>query len=57
MTYFEKIRETIMQNPQINAGVVLDVISRCRDWLENYETTEDDSYIQKQYEYLLKWVK
>lgn len=55
-TYFDKIRDTIIMNPTINAGVVLDIISRCRDWLESEHTSENDTYIKTQYEYLLKWI-
>ena len=55
-TYLDKIRETIIMNPEIHAGVVMDIISRSRDWLEGEYTSENDQYIKNQYDYLLKWV-
>lgn len=55
--YMELIKETIQQHPEIHPSVVSDVLYRSRCWLETEYTQPSDTYIKRQYEYLLGWIK
>ena len=57
MTYFQEIEEIIKTHPEIHAAIVGDVIYRCRCWLEHEDTNENDNYIKRNKDYLLRWIK
>lgn len=54
--YMKLIKETIQQHPEINPAVISDVLKRSKDWLENEYNSVSDSYIKRQYEYLVKFI-
>lgn len=56
MTYLQEIEEIIKTHPEIPQAVVGDVIYRSRCWIEGYETSENDSYIEQQLQYLKRWI-
>ena len=56
MTHFQEIEEIIKTHPEIPQVVVTDVFYRCRCWLEMTDSNQMDSYIQRQRDYLLKWI-
>lgn len=56
-TYFDKIKETIQEHPEIPPPVIADILCRCRDYLEEEYGQETSKFIQRQYDYLLLWIK
>lgn len=56
-TYYDHIKETIQQHPEIPPAVVADVLERCREYLSEEYMTENSSFICKEYNYLLEWIK
>ena len=56
-TYYDRIKETIQQHPEIHPAVVADILYRCRDYLSEEYGNPNSKFIQKQYEYLLELIK
>lgn len=55
-TYYDKIKDTIQQHPEIPPCVVASVLDRCSDYLEQEYAQEDSNYICYLHNLLLEWV-